>query len=487
MFILAASALLLCWITARAFRDPLKHIAAAPGSKIFPKLLIVTSGNAVRIGPREVSFSTSTAYHAIYDQPEERFPSTGSYGAQAIYLFLGIANIFTVNNEAAHRKLRKNVQSALARVRPQEDAINMRFLEELEAKVEAACDSGETIDLSTMLSEMTWQIVGGRYFVKPIGFDAKRKIDYYKVFGSWLGPALEILLMGMNTPVLNIFIILVIRTFAKLTFLLNADGLNPDEAIRRFVITQDKSQDTVANYVTGDFPGNRSCQDLTRNELLINMVTLVFANYLTLSEFLPSCFGLMLREGGQQEVLQKEVDCAFQSLEDMNENSLKQLPFLNACIKEALRLAPTINARFLSRTSPGTEIDGIYVPSGVKISVDTYSMHRNPAYWKNPDNFHPQRWLADHDQDLNVAKDNNETTVQTTTEGAPAAWRPFSSGRHVCPGADYANRVSQLVIARLAYKYSFRLADPEFMFEERAMSGMLWSYPKVIVYAERRR
>lgn len=129
----------------------------------------------VRIGPKEVSFCTSTAFHAIYDQPEEQFPSSGSYGAQAIYLFLGMANIFTVNDEAAHRKLRKNVQSALARVRPQEDEINVRFLEEVEAKIEAACDSGEAIDLTTMLSEMTWEIVGARYFIKPIGFKAKSR------------------------------------------------------------------------------------------------------------------------------------------------------------------------------------------------------------------------------------------------------------------------------------------------------------------------
>ena len=39
--------------------------------------------------------------------------------------------------------------------------------------------------------------------------------------------------MGLNTPVLRIVLITVIRAFAKLTFLLNADGLNPDEAIRR--------------------------------------------------------------------------------------------------------------------------------------------------------------------------------------------------------------------------------------------------------------
>lgn len=49
---------------------------------------------------------------------------------------------------------------------------------------------------------------------------------------------------------------------------------------RSFVVTQDKTQDTVANYVTGETPGNRSCQDLSKNELLINMVTLVYVQFL---------------------------------------------------------------------------------------------------------------------------------------------------------------------------------------------------------------
>lgn len=73
----------------------------------------------------------------------------------------------------------------------------------------------------------------------------------------------------------------------------------------------------------------------------------------------------MLREKGQQELLQKELDNTFADSEAISEHVLKQLPFLNACIKEALRMAPTINTRFLSRTSPGTEIDGVYIPRGV--------------------------------------------------------------------------------------------------------------------------
>lgn len=81
----------------------------------------------------------------------------------------------------------------------------------------------------------------------------------------------------------------------------------------------------------------------------------------------------MLREKGQQELLQKELDNTFTDTKAINENSLKQLPLLNACIKEALRMAPTINTRFLSRTSPGTEIDGVYIPSGVSFLQQSIS------------------------------------------------------------------------------------------------------------------
>ena len=91
----------------------------------------------------------------------------------------------------------------------------------------------------------------------------------------------------------------------------------------------------------------------------------------------------MLRANGQQELLQKELDSNFTDPEAMSENRLKQLSFLNACIREALRMAPTINTRFLSRTSPGTEIDGTYIPKGVSHSQNLPCLFKHAELTRN--------------------------------------------------------------------------------------------------------
>lgn len=57
------------------------------------------------------------------------------------------------------------------------------------------------------------------------------------------------------------------------------------------------------------------------------------------------------------------------------------LPYLEACLKESLRLyppAPTI-IRMASRPM---ELGGFPVRLGQWIAVAAYSMHRNPAYWQ---------------------------------------------------------------------------------------------------------
>ena len=74
---------------------------------------------------------------------------------------------------------------------------------------------------------------------------------------------------------------------------------------------------------------------------------------------------------------------------------VKNLPYLDACINEALRIHST-SALGLPRTVPegGLTIRGQYFPQGTVLSVPSYSIHRDTSIWgEDVEQFRPERWL----------------------------------------------------------------------------------------------
>lgn len=76
-----------------------------------------------------------------------------------------------------------------------------------------------------------------------------------------------------------------------------------------------------------------------------------------------------------------------------------KLAYVDAVVKETLRLyspLPASEPRSLDKT---TTIDGYVIPPRTVVSISPYSLHRNPSVFKEPLKFNPDRWL-DHSQDL---------------------------------------------------------------------------------------
>lgn len=113
-----------------------------------------------------------------------------------------------------------------------------------------------------------------------------------------------------------------------------------------------------------------------------------------------------------------EVRGRYASYADIDPGSAQQLPYLQAVINEALRMYPS-GAQGFPRLSPGTTVDGLWVPKGTEIYTCTWVASRNPDYWHRPDEFIPERWI-----------DSDSTDVK-------AASQPFSLGYRACPGKRY--------------------------------------------------
>lgn len=97
--------------------------------------------------------------------------------------------------------------------------------------------------------------------------------------------------------------------------------------------------------------------------------------------------------GCHQEV-QKQIYEEIQSIcglsEDVSMDQLGKLTYLDCCVKEVLRLYPSVP--FIARClGSDTFIGGNKVPSGTQIMLNLYLIHRDPEQWKDPEVFDPNR------------------------------------------------------------------------------------------------
>jgi cytochrome P450 len=120
------------------------------------------------------------------------------------------------------------------------------------------------------------------------------------------------------------------------------------------------------------------------------------------------------------------------SLEDLG-----KLPYLDAVIKEGLRLFPPA-ALVVRIAQDNFEVDGYRFPKDTWITISQYITHRMPELYENPRRFLPERW----------------ETIQ------PSAYEyfPFGAGSRMCIGASFASMEMKLVLAMILQKYRLALA-----------------------------
>lgn len=131
---------------------------------------------------------------------------------------------------------------------------------------------------------------------------------------------------------------------------------------------------------------------------------------------------------------------------------LNQIPYTHAVIKEALRLFPPASS--LREGAPGVDIvdpQGRKYPTrGTFIWVIHQALHRNPTYWKRPDEFLPDRWLAattnPGDDDLHPLK---------------GAYRPFELGPQNCIGQNLATLELRCALVLTAREFTIRASYDE--------------------------
>ncbi|SPP87664.1 probable cytochrome P450 12a5, mitochondrial [Drosophila guanche] len=153
---------------------------------------------------------------------------------------------------------------------------------------------------------------------------------------------------------------------------------------------------------------------------------------------------------------------------EFTEASMKNVPFLRACIKESQRLYPLLigNARALAQDSV---LSGYQVPAGTLISMVPITLLANEEHFLQADKFLPERWMR------NATVGTGECPANDLKLKNPFVFLPFGFGPRMCVGKRIVDMELELGIARLIRNFNIEFNHPT----ENAFRSALINLPNI--------
>nr|UIP35210.1 cinnamate 4-hydroxylase 1 [Leucojum aestivum] len=145
-----------------------------------------------------------------------------------------------------------------------------------------------------------------------------------------------------------------------------------------------------------------------------------------------------------QQKLRDELDTLLGPGVQITEPDTYRLPYLQAVIKETLRLRMAIPLLVPHMNLHDAKLGGYDTPAESKILVNAWWLANNPAHWKDPQEFRPERFL--------------EEEAKVEANGNDFRYIPFGVGRRSCPGIILALPILGITFGRLVQ--NFELLPP---------------------------
>ena len=342
----------------------------------------------VRIGPTEVSISDPSATREIYSV-KESYRKTPFY---TNFVPQRVTNIFSTTDPDLHRRYRRLLSSPMS-----ETSLHNVYYAAVEAnanltiwRIREEMESRGVADVFKWWLFMTTDIIGELSFGESFRMLEQKKKNQYILDlekNGFMGA------LRATFPTLiaisSVFPVPVIKHAVAASARM-ARYAEESLARRQRLEAADPTNAKVTLFskiyqAAGD-------EHLTFKEMRDNAMAYIVAGSDTTATTLTYLVWAVCRHPEVKATLFKELE-TLPADEDFTDRELKQLPYLNQVIDEALRLYPAVAAGLPRFVPPGgATLAGHWIEGGVTVSSQSYTLHRNPEAFPQPEVFNPSRW-----------------------------------------------------------------------------------------------
>uniref|UniRef100_A0A672ZCT4 1,25-dihydroxyvitamin D(3) 24-hydroxylase, mitochondrial n=1 Tax=Sphaeramia orbicularis TaxID=375764 RepID=A0A672ZCT4_9TELE len=239
----------------------------------------------------------------------------------------------------------------------------------------------------------------------------------------------------------TICLVLYDKRFGLLQETVNEEAMNFITAVKTVSTLCKIKLKTNANRAPDDLIGDilhQSC--LSKKELYAAITELQIGGVeTTANSMLWAIFNLSRNPGAQRKLL-NEIREVVPPDQDPCGEHIKSMPYLKACLKESMRLSPSVP--FTSRTLDKDTVLGDYaIPKGTVLMINSHALGSNEKYFDEGKLFKPERWVREN------------STIN------PFAYVPFGIGKRMCIGRRLAELQLQLAMCWLVRDFEIVATD----------------------------
>lgn len=174
----------------------------------------------------------------------------------------------------------------------------------------------------------------------------------------------------------------------------------------------------------------------------------------TVALVVTACLQHLARHPDAQVKARTEVAAVFaEDVPDFQPDHVDRLPYLNACVKESMRLTPSVPG-IVRKLNHDTILSGYLIPAKTTIYLQTMVASQLDNHFSKPEEFQPERWLL------------NEERADDWVHQASASL-PFGAGKRPCLGRRIAEFEIFIILSKVLLKYSIEHHHPDVGFYEK--------------------